>query len=103
VAIEFWAVGRIPLKQGWKAAYGATEPEPKTSKEGDTEAEQRLPQLIDGEHNVAKVLELSGRVANLGGGEGASDFFRLFKAVFSSRPHELHDGMMPITELGATL
>jgi DNA topoisomerase III len=28
MAIEFRAVGRIPLMQGWKAAYGATEPEP---------------------------------------------------------------------------
>ena len=25
---EFRAVGRIPLKQGWKAAFGAAEPEP---------------------------------------------------------------------------
>ena len=49
MAVEFRAVGRIPLKQGWKAAYGATEPEPETSKEGDAAAEQRLPQLVDGE------------------------------------------------------
>jgi DNA topoisomerase-3 len=48
-ASEFRAVGRIPLKQGWKAAYGATEPEPETSKEGDAEAEQMPPQLVDGE------------------------------------------------------
>src|SRR5262245_4841478 len=47
--VEFRAVGRIPLKQGWKAAYGATEPEPQTSKEADAEAEQMLPQLVDGE------------------------------------------------------
>src|SRR5262245_60222794 len=45
----FRAVGRIPLKQGWKAVYGATEPEPEKSKEGDTEAEQTLPQLTNGE------------------------------------------------------
>ena len=49
VAIEFRAVGRIPLKQGWKAVYGAAEPEPEKSKEGDTEAEQTLPQLTNGE------------------------------------------------------
>lgn len=49
VAIEFRAVGRIPLKQGWKAVYGATEPEPEKSKEGDTEGEQTLPQLSNGE------------------------------------------------------
>jgi DNA topoisomerase-3 len=49
MAVEFRAVGRIPLKQGWKAAYGATEPEPETSKEGDAEAEQMLPRLVDGE------------------------------------------------------
>jgi DNA topoisomerase III len=45
----FKAVGRIPLKQGWKAVYGATEPEPEKSKEGDTEAERTLPQLTNGE------------------------------------------------------
>ena len=49
MAIEFMAVGRIPLKQGWKAVYGAAEPEPEKSKEGDAEAEQTLPQLTNGE------------------------------------------------------
>ena len=29
---EFRAVGRIPLKQGWKAVYGAAEPEPSVRK-----------------------------------------------------------------------
>jgi DNA topoisomerase-3 len=48
-AIEFRAVGRIPLKQGWKAVYGATEPEPEKPKDGDAEAEQTLPQLTNGE------------------------------------------------------
>jgi DNA topoisomerase-3 len=48
-AVEFRAVGRIPLKLGWKAVYGATEPEPEKSKDGDTEAEQTLPQLANGE------------------------------------------------------
>jgi DNA topoisomerase III len=47
---EFRAVGHIPLKQGWKAVYGAAEPEPENAKEGgDAEAEQRLPELVDGE------------------------------------------------------
>ena len=49
MAVEFRAVGRIPLKQGWKAVYGTAEPEPEKSKEGDAEAEQMLPQLTDGE------------------------------------------------------
>src|SRR5271157_3934472 len=40
---EFRAAGRIPLSQGWKAVYGATEPDA-----GD-EAEQTLPPLTDGE------------------------------------------------------
>ena len=40
---EFRAAGRIPLRQGWKAVYGATEPDA-----GD-EAEQTLPPLTDGE------------------------------------------------------
>jgi DNA topoisomerase III len=47
--VEFRAVGHIPLKQGWKAVYGATEPEPEKPKEGDAEAEQTLPQLVNGE------------------------------------------------------
>jgi len=47
--VEFRAVGHIPLKQGWKAVYGAAEPEPEKPKEGAAEAEQMLPQLIDGE------------------------------------------------------
>ncbi|HKD56212.1 MAG TPA: DNA topoisomerase, partial [Hyphomicrobiaceae bacterium] len=34
---------------GWKAVYGAAEPEPEKPKEGDAEAEQMLPQLVDGE------------------------------------------------------
>ena len=49
MAIDFRAVGRIPLKQGWKAVYGAAEPEPEKSKEADAEAEQTLPQLSNGE------------------------------------------------------
>jgi DNA topoisomerase III len=45
---EFRAVGRIPLKQGWKAAFGAAEPEP-SEKGGEVETEQTLPQLADGQ------------------------------------------------------
>ena len=44
-AAEFRATGRIPLKLGWKAAYGAMMPE--ENKENDTE--QTLPALTDGE------------------------------------------------------
>ena len=46
--VEFRAVGRIPLVQGWKAAFGAAEPEPGREKEGE-EAEQTLPELVDGQ------------------------------------------------------
>jgi DNA topoisomerase III len=50
-AAEFRAVGRIPLVQGWKAAFGAADPEPGRQKEGEgeIEAEQTLPHLVDGE------------------------------------------------------
>jgi DNA topoisomerase-3 len=46
---EFRAVGRIPLKTGWKAVYGQNEPEDRgrVGEEGD--AEQALPPLADGE------------------------------------------------------
>ena len=54
---EFRAVGRIPVKPGWKAVYGATEPEQdgandgrsKSGKDGDADADQTLPRLHDGE------------------------------------------------------
>ena len=48
-AAEFRAVGRIPLVQGWKAAFGAADPEPGREKEGEAETEQTLPQLVDGQ------------------------------------------------------
>ena len=44
-AAEFRAIGRIPLKLGWKAAYGAMMPD--ENKEND--AEQKLPALTNGE------------------------------------------------------
>jgi DNA topoisomerase-3 len=37
------------LVQGWKAAFGAAEPESGREKEEETETEQALPQLVDGE------------------------------------------------------
>ena len=55
---EFRAVGRMPLKPGWKAVYGASEPEPEPPRGGkdgdkdtgaDADAEQALPALRDGE------------------------------------------------------
>jgi DNA topoisomerase-3 len=49
VGVEFRAVGRIPLVQGWKAAFGAAEPEPGRENEGQ-ETEQTLPELVDGQH-----------------------------------------------------
>jgi DNA topoisomerase III len=42
-AAEFRAVGRIPLRLGWKAVYQAVDPD------AETEAEQMLPSLTDGE------------------------------------------------------
>ena len=36
--------------QGWKAAFGAAEPEPGREKEGEAETEQTLPKLVDGQH-----------------------------------------------------
>ncbi len=66
---EFRAVGRIPRVPGWKAVYGASEPEPEPArggKDGDkdgggeTDAEQALPPLRDGEAatlSKAKVQE----------------------------------------------
>jgi DNA topoisomerase-3 len=46
-AVEFRAIGRIPLVQGWMAALGAADPEP--GREKEEEAEQTLPHLVDGE------------------------------------------------------
>ena len=48
-AADFRAVGRIPLVQGWKAAFGAAEPESGREKDDETETEQALPQLVDGQ------------------------------------------------------
>ena len=42
-AAEFRAVGRIPLRLGWKAVYQAVDPD------AEAEAEQTLPSLSDGE------------------------------------------------------
>ena len=50
---EFRAVGRIPLKLGWKAAFGALEPEPsqnpKDGKDSEPETEQTLPPMVNGQ------------------------------------------------------
>ena len=43
--VTFRAVGRIPLRLGWKAAFGSAEAEGKP----EDEAEQTLPPLADGE------------------------------------------------------
>jgi len=42
---EFRATGRIPLRLGWKAVYGKVLPE----KDGESDTEQTLPDLTDGE------------------------------------------------------
>ena len=52
---EFRAVGRIPLKAGWKAVYGLGEPEGGGRAGDDGDAEQVLPPLADGE-----IARLSG-------------------------------------------
>jgi DNA topoisomerase III len=44
VAAEFRAVGRIPLRLGWKTVYQAVDPD------AEAEAEQTLPPLSDGEN-----------------------------------------------------
>ena len=48
-AAEFRAVGRIPLIQGWKAAFGTAEPDADRSRDGDAETDQTLPQLCRGQ------------------------------------------------------
>jgi DNA topoisomerase-3 len=45
---KFRAVGRIPLKPGWKAAFGTIDPD-ESMKKPEKEAEQTLPQLADGD------------------------------------------------------
>ena len=45
-AAEFRAVGRIPLRLGWKAVYQAVDPD------SEAEAEQTLPSLSDGENAI---------------------------------------------------
>jgi len=45
-AAEFRAVGRIPLRLGWKAVYQAVDPD------AEVEAEQTLPSLSDGERAI---------------------------------------------------
>jgi DNA topoisomerase-3 len=45
---QFRAVGRIPLKSGWKAAFGTVDTD-ETSAKPDKEAEQTLPQLSNGD------------------------------------------------------
>ncbi|SMH51913.1 DNA topoisomerase [Azospirillum agricola] len=46
--VPFRAVGRIPLKLGWKAAFGSADGDEKAGKP-EEEAEQTLPPLTDGE------------------------------------------------------
>src|SRR5918993_477970 len=52
---EFRAVGRIPLKTGWKLVYGQNEPEDRGQVGDDGDAGQVLPPLADGE-----IARLSG-------------------------------------------
>lgn len=47
--VAFRAVGRIPLKLGWKAAFGSAESDDRSAGKPEEEAEQTLPPLTDGE------------------------------------------------------
>ncbi|QCG96702.1 DNA topoisomerase III [Azospirillum sp. TSA2s] len=47
--VTFRAVGRIPLKLGWKAAFGSAESDDRFGGKPEEEAEQTLPPLTDGE------------------------------------------------------
>lgn len=47
--VAFRAVGRIPLKLGWKAAFGSAESDDRSGGKPEEEAEQTLPPLSDGE------------------------------------------------------
>ena len=47
---EFRAVGRIPLKQGWKEAFGTAEPDTERGKGVEAETDQTLPPLVDGQN-----------------------------------------------------
>ncbi len=47
--VPFRAVGRIPLKLGWKAAFGSAEAEDRSGGKPEEDNEQTLPPLTDGE------------------------------------------------------
>ena len=47
--VAFRAVGRIPLKLGWKAAFGSAESDDRSGGKPEEETEQTLPPLTDGE------------------------------------------------------
>ena len=47
--VTFRAVGRIPLKLGWKAAFGSAESDDRSGGKAEEEAEQTLPPLTNGE------------------------------------------------------
>jgi DNA topoisomerase-3 len=53
---EFRAVGRVPLEAGWKAVYGLGEAE--VGRAGDSDAEQVLPLLANGEMAVSSEAQV---------------------------------------------
>ena len=55
--VAFRAVGRIPLKLGWKAAFGSAE----TDGKPEDEAEQTLPPLADGESASLSDLKVEAK------------------------------------------
>ncbi|GLR79545.1 DNA topoisomerase [Azospirillum oryzae] len=50
--VAFRAVGRIPLKLGWKAAFGSAESDDRSGGKAEEDAEQTLPPLTDGESAI---------------------------------------------------
>ncbi len=58
---EFRATGRIPLKLGWKAAFGTAEPTPDGAKKPDAEAEQALPPLEQSQQATLTRPKVQGR------------------------------------------
>jgi DNA topoisomerase-3 len=54
---EFRATGHIPLRLGWKAVYGALLPQ----KDGESESEQTLPPMTDGEAMTLTEPEVEAR------------------------------------------
>ena len=60
-AAEFRAIGRIPLVQGWKAVFGAAEPEQAARTRKRLRPSRRCLQLVDGESATLTETERAGQ------------------------------------------